>query len=479
MKFVQKKSRQRSQEKESCVLTSPPSSFSTDFQAYCAYQEQVRGLVSKSLLDEIWATVRDLSVDNPLSPREKFQLACSMTESRVCMGEISAPAPQEAQKKCQEEENTENSGKDLKKKNKKKKNKAKQDSLEDTTRTAWDEFVCTFGELIGQEKLATLWQSAADLVEEEEEDHLEVASVYAMDYLQEHSNQLFGSGQSDRNRKRRMLRKSKRRKGKVNLQDLPHEEAAYYLVAEIFEGDQSLDEIAIKLTLRKHGYEIEAALEDLCHQVLRRGCFVRPGISFAAIVACGSGKETSSKPAGPWRPLIEEQQIPEDILKAVAEAEYDNERRFAEPSPGILASHDYRLNKYFLQLFQQKNPSIKASLSVDGELVYRGTIQSFQRKGEEDFYLLSIVIDLHGLYVIHSLQIVESALEYYQYGIGRSKLGGSGVLRKVLLTFIVGKGLHSVGGRGRIGPAVVNFLRDRGEEDYVVTEGIIVVHVKP
>eukprot|EP01039_Chlorochromonas_danica_P002931 gene2931-3198_t len=438
MKIVQKKSRQRSQEKSGCALVSPPCSLSTDFQAYCAYQEQVCGLVGKSVLDDVWASVREISVGSALSPLEKFQLACSMTESRVGMDEISALAPpppppailQESQKKYPEEENVENPGKDLKKKNKKKKNKAKQgSSLEDTTRTPWDEFVCTFGELIGQEKLATLWQSAVDLVEEEE-DHLEVASVYAMDYLQEHSNQLFGSGQSDRDRRRRMLRKSKRKKGKVNLQDLPHEEAAYYLVAEIFEGDQSLDEIAIKLTLRKHGYEIEAALEDLCHQVLRRGCFVRPGISFAAIVTGGSGKETSGKPTGPWRPLIEEELIPEHILKAASEAEYDDERRFADPSPGMLASHDYRLNKYFLQLFQQKNPSIKVSLSVEGELVYRGTIQSFQRRGEEDFYLLSIVIDLHGLYVIHSLQIVESALEYYQYGIGRSKLGGSGVLRK-------------------------------------------------
>lgn len=129
----------------------------------------------------------------------------------------------------------------------------------------------------------------------------------------------------------------------------------------------------------------------------------------------------------------------------------------------VLSGRRREINQHFLEVFMAKNTSYRALLSPCGrEVLFDGPVSNGRNRPD----LREIKMDLHGLSVMHALQIVGSCLDWLLRALSpHSATACDFVLtksREIELRFVVGLGLHSHGGKRKLAPAVRRFLEERG-----------------
>ena len=148
----------------------------------------------------------------------------------------------------------------------------------------------------------------------------------------------------------------------------------------------------------------------------------------------------------------------------------------AHPGPDLdgeeeaeVGSRRREINRHFLQVFLTKNPALRAVLSPCGrEIWFNGPAEI----GQPDLH--AIKIDLHGLSVLHALQIVGSCLDWLLRVLSPHSATARDIVwtwpasrtghrpDEITVAFVVGRGLHSMGGRRKLAPAVRQFVEKRG-----------------
>jgi len=99
-------------------------------------------------------------------------------------------------------------------------------------------------------------------------------------------------------------------------------------------------------------------------------------------------------------------------------------------------------------------------------------------KGHSSIYIIQIIfenliaVDLHGLHVSEALDVVETVITLKQKERERT-----GPEAKVV-TFITGVGKHSIGGKAKIRPALIEYLKDYGLKFTETRSGVFLVYVK-
>ncbi|KAK5123549.1 hypothetical protein LTR85_002587 [Meristemomyces frigidus] len=73
-------------------------------------------------------------------------------------------------------------------------------------------------------------------------------------------------------------------------------------------------------------------------------------------------------------------------------------------------------------------------------------------------------LDLHGVDVLNAMRIAQEKVEAWWYGLGESRVNGrlGAEDRQGGYTIVVGRGRHSEGGKGKLGPAVSKVLKQHG-----------------
>jgi len=300
------------------------------------------------------------------------------------------------------------------------------------------------------------------------------------------------------------------------------------MIIDLFR-DSTISSEMIDELLILHDYDIESIVEDICNQLLQQGNFIRGEISYANIVQnIKTPTETfssnypendqkivfggSSNIKGSYANIVA-------INPAVAANEFtvvsgngsmkktanrqqkSNEGEYT-PKRTLTSKQQQnriRFGEHFYNVFIHNNPQIKLTLDpLSGELIYDGSLhfQSIAQNStlvpmttssrspmrdnnnntrrDDAMHMISIAIDLHNIPVLQTLQIVTSSIEYYRIQ-QRAYILGNTNIKRILLKFIVGKGIHSPGGVAKLGPAIEKLLRQREERDVVVYEGEIML----
>ena len=87
---------------------------------------------------------------------------------------------------------------------------------------------------------------------------------------------------------------------------------------------------------------------------------------------------------------------------------------------------------------------------------------------------LSVKIDLHGLVIREAITFLDSLLVHYRVSSSApSRVDGAPIVgkRMFVVTLVVGKGIHSVGGVARLGPALSKHLISNYEVNCVHRPG--------
>lgn len=456
-----------------------PTNLVTDYQTFCAFKRSCAGLLSSAAMDEIWHTVRSVSCHEHLSFEEMYMLAVSMTQDAATSRAPPSHSSGSASTRTHSEPlDVKDVLQSLPPAPPPSSSPPPPEAISSSSSSPFDQFVAIFAGLIDLNKLHSIWSELDCSLPVE--DRQELASVYAMDLLQSRSQP-----------RRRNIRPNKQKQKKKKSSSMSSQEAAHYMISLIFEAE-AVTATTISLALADHQMDVEAAVQHICNLVLKKGCFIRPDMSFAAALVAPTASALGMTSAPQRTP--EEENEGEVALSGVmvnsngtvrplprrwedAEEELAPSSALLPISPAVLASDAYRLGMHFLTIFRRNNPHITAQLDSHCEFVFLGTQRGFSRAADADMHILSVAIDLHGLHVMHSIQLVDSCLEYYQYS-SREQLRLPPLTKQVLLTFIVGKGLHSAGGMARIGPAVTKHLQQRGEDNFVPYAGHISVYVR-
>lgn len=96
-----------------------------------------------------------------------------------------------------------------------------------------------------------------------------------------------------------------------------------------------------------------------------------------------------------------------------------------------------------------------------------------------------VQVDLHGLLVVEAMNLCRKVLKFYKYykNDQNSTLNGKGNVVLCTICFIVGRGVHSAGGKSRLKPALTKLLTTDDECSALVrkidlsTEGLISIRV--
>lgn len=448
----------------------PLPNFQSDFQTYCAFKQTCRGWLVDAALDEIWHSAKDLT--GPDSYQEKYQLALAFVQDRMAnvaetpLDKPNPPAPLPPPREKKERHRPTPS-----------------EPPQRESSTPFDQFVASYADVVEMEKLLEIWQGLDSCLPDA--DKAEIASLYALDHLQSQCARAVARHKPLR------PRKQVRHQSKMPT-SMTDQELALYLLGVIFEGE-ALTERDRQLALMDHSWNLDAATKFLCDKLLKNGCFIRPGVSFADVASASPSAPASSVWSLRSVDSAASPSTPSQTFPFQATVVHSSGRISSLPPPpppvymqsegssidshppAHLQSPEYQLAMRSLCIFRQKNPCIRLSLNSHFELRFDGTDASFLKQQENDLYVLGLSIDLHGLLVARSLQIVDSCLDYY-YTRGE-RLCASSLRKQLLLSFIVGKGLHSLGGQARLGPAVCKFLRERGEEKVLLHDGVVAVHI--
>lgn len=442
--------------------------FKNDFEAWTYFQTQFHDLLSAEAIKEVWEIVK-----------KEFWKDSHDYQTRVQVGMIYAQ--QRVDDVLGKEE-----GHDA----------YQTPILTDAQQCV--QFQGLFQDIISKVKLEQIWNNITTEGLSSEEKS-ELAVLYAMEYLEEqHYRQSGKSNQSTDIKDNRvidvemdlmdvmLLQESRRMeekhqqiqstsllKAKRVEQKQSTKEAAIRVVEEVFRDSVvKLSSQRIVDVLLRCQYDVEEAIAILCQEVLQDKSYVRHDLSYSQAakkvhqnkkkgnVSISFGTSSSGKYKGSHGDE-DEATRKKNLL--------DRTRSKHNPE------YQFRFGEYFSTIVKRKNPGIKIKLSNDGEIVFEGFKASYnQQKYDEvnGMHMLMIVIDLHGIPVVQALQIVDSSLDHYYHCDG-SKLHS----KKIILKYIVGKGIHSPGGIPKIGSAVQQLLRDRNEFDFVPYEGEVLLYL--
>lgn len=130
---------------------------------------------------------------------------------------------------------------------------------------------------------------------------------------------------------------------------------------------------------------------------------------------------------------------------------------------GIKIAHAFAA----IECLQRNNPGVKVSFNnIARELDFDGFLEDSNRELSRLGCPTCRKIDLHGLFVAEAVSITTKALMFYR----ARQLGVR------LISFVVGKGLHSPGGISRLKPTMSRFLLRDGNS-ISVHDGQIIVKI--
>jgi hypothetical protein len=109
---------------------------------------------------------------------------------------------------------------------------------------------------------------------------------------------------------------------------------------------------------------------------------------------------------------------------------------------------------------RENNPDLILGLNKYNELEYYGRsnidYKNLFGKYKNNNNKIVYYIDLHGLYIEDAQSLVISSIKYYEIN---KEFSSNNLIKKILLIFIVGMGIHSRNGIKLLGPAIEQTLR--------------------
>lgn len=278
------------------------------------------------------------------------------------------------------------------------------------------------------------------------------------------------------------------------------EEVVVTMLIEMFDGSGVL-ESRIREIAAQCNYDIETAIEVVVSDYKARQNIVRENISYSAMASSSDSNATTKMttassssassfpaispcngqlkqvPSPPSRPILAVAAPPPVAVAATAPVtqqslslEYCTVAKEANLRKG---PHYGKQSEFFLKVCRQKNPMLEIDLdnSLMLSLMGLGKRGSVLRYEGQRVPVMTVKIDLHGLIVARSLEFVESSMNYLY----RNRQELKNRYSKIMVSFIVGKGIHSVGGIPKLKPAVQQYLMNRGERNFVPYEGEVMV----
>ena len=190
----------------------------------------------------------------------------------------------------------------------------------------------------------------------------------------------------------------------------------------------------------------------------------RRPVSYAAAVGQGlRGSDTGNDIKGRIGVPVPKEQSRPSLRLEFEDAHPESTATSGYEEPGLDSGRRREINRHFLQVFLSKNTSYRAMLSPCGREVRFGGPAPTGRYHPD---LRAIKMDLHGLSVMHALQIVGSCLDWLLHALSPHSATFRNFSltysKEVDLSFVVGLGLHSNGGKRKLAPAVRRFLEGRG-----------------
>jgi hypothetical protein len=234
-------------------------------------------------------------------------------------------------------------------------------------------------------------------------------------------------------------------------------------------------------------YDLSLTMDNLCETALKNNSFTRD-ISYSEAVYSHIPAERKKLPT-----VLSS--VVDTVKTSNSTSSTDVETLFSPLPPlhkkfSSLPSYSHyptenkiKLSNYFFQTFLKKNEHLVVEMNRSYEFLYHGSREEGKflqkhwtnKNSNPDGHIMNIRIDFHGLPVNHSTEIVDSCLTYY-YNNYLQTTSHQSSWRKIVITFIVGKGIHSPGGVPRLGPGIEKFLREYYSEfEYFLYDGELIV----
>jgi hypothetical protein len=492
-----------------------------DKDIFHRFSMDYKGLLDNSKLEKVWSKVTQETWGNPLPPEEKIALAkiyADQVVEEVYNNQISHQSL---------EQHVSNSSVKGKRQGlalaSVAVNATAEASITDATIT-FVKFIDLFSGVISQEKLETIWENIIEY--DTLDERFEIATLYALE--ESEKSELIGSEVESSNstislkellieqetqRSTLKITSSSRKKGNNSSSNKRNDsnstrEAIQQFLIEFFRETPTIKQKDIIEALIESNYNTELTIERLCEQCLKKGSYTR-GLSYSEIVfsnsnskhdiSKGSGSSVSSasssaKVSPKLSPLgSSTARLSVFSFKEVAtQPGHDiDDTEFFPASKSILSklrnkksdstNQDrlYRFAYHFLQIIKAKNPHLILEMDETNDycLTFQGVKSSVVMNHvkydfeEERNHILTVPIDFHGLPVIQALEIVDTSIDYF---IDEYK---SDFVKKIILKFIVGRGLHSPGGIPKLGPAILKLLKERNMNNFVPYEGEVLLYL--
>lgn len=450
-------------------------------------------ILSLEEIDTIWSNVQKLCWGNKLTPQQHYEMAQSTAEEKI--------AEKFDKLKTPKTDDDTSSG------------VLTDDILSPLSKERADfaSYIDLFHGLVAQNVLEEIWQkifdssssSAKDISSSsnsrlESQEKMEAAILNALNYLEE-KDRVEALKRDDptinienslttylSNQELQRCTSRSKKQSSASLSQAQREEALAYMLDLFSTASPALTQRQVTEELIKANYSIPLTIENICNSALKKGNYARE-LSYAEAVFTGKQlKQPNLPPAPPLSAhsrnhlsssdpsniyVVPAGKHPDRVVSSISSSYPDYYRRNAafQQKQLLFAIH-------FLQVFQRKNPSIFISISEDGSFVYEGCQHERDCSPRDLHHTMAIRIDFHGLPVQNALQIVESSIDYYRsFGSG----GSLGIARNVVLTYIVGLGLHSPGGVPKLRPAIEKYLQEEENRRlrYIVSGGEIMVTI--
>lgn len=440
--------------------------------SYEKFKSDFQDLLNPKELDSIWNNVRKNCWGNQISVEIHYEMAKEEAEQRILLKFTEETASGD---------NDSSSGVATTGDSEK--------SLLPCRTNDFASFIDLFHGLIPQPQLDQIWQSVHTQCINTDQDPKESAVLLALEYLdvQERKPQSKSttSAKSDENTLLTFLANQELTKSQINsFPQSSRESKLQYLLDLFADSTPVVTPAQISEELIKSNYNISLAIENICDRSLSQRSLSR-GLSYAEAVFTGKQASSSFSPQKRTVNSVKSS-LP---LAARTDAHSSSLAQSTETTgfitipaqkkprnPALDCYPLYQRNAHyqnkrwqfafhFYEVFQRKNPHLFVQLNEDGEFVYEGSQQErkdreFHRSQPVQQRVLQIRMDFHGIPVHHAIELVASSIEYYQQ-IGLP----DPLLKDVVLTFIVGLGLHSPGGVAKLGPAIERFLQQQQREN--------------
>jgi hypothetical protein len=431
-------------------------------------------LLTITELEDIWEATKKQNWRNNFSPTELMTIASSAAEERVVA------------KYCQEEFTS--------------------STPIISSANDFGTLVDLFSGVIPQETLDTIWNNVHS--SSKDEDKFELATLYTLEYLEwknaapvvSTTTKVSSSSNSSKNNKNDLrsylvqqeMNRVKHSSSFPSKRRTDSPTSSESLITEhLFDvfKDSVVTEKQIIDTLLICNYDLSLTMENLCETALKNNSFTR-GISYSEAVYSHIPAERKKLPTAlssvvdTVKTFNSTSSTDVETLSSPLALPPVHKKFSSLPSySNYPTENKIKLSNYFFQTFQKKNEHLVVEMNRSYEFLYHGLREEgkFLRKhwtnknSNPDGQIMNIRIDFHGLPVNHSTEIVDSCLTYYYNNFVQTTSHHSS-WRKIVITFIVGKGIHSPGGIPRLGPGIEKFLTEYYSEfDYFLYDGELIV----